>query len=162
MNTTARRKTASIIATILVVGATAALAFAQGQQKRPEPSVPKQPISVPYTDIGHSVKIIGAYGLPLGTYLKLEGRRIGTATKPTKLGEGNFLAEKVNGKPLPAPTSLWLDRVTALPAGTACSVEGYETGEMIGVSNEVIQHTGVAPQAAFQFNVHFVTLTVRH
>lgn len=145
---------------LLVLSTSGPLVLAHGRQ--PPTLAPQPPRTVRYTDIGQSVNIIGAYGQPLGTYLMLQGRRVGTAVNSTKSGPDNFLVEKVNGKALASPISATIERVGALPAGTPCTVEGYETGEMVGVSADVVAHMGgVQPQTALQFRVRFVSLKVR-
>ena len=60
----------------------------------------KRPIVVPYTDVGHRVQIVGRFGKPLGTVLRLEGHRFGNSRGPTMLGGENFLIDRIDGVPV--------------------------------------------------------------
>ncbi len=121
-----------------------------------------QTTRIPYTDVGHRAQIVGRFDQPIGDYLVLEGIRIGSAQHPSKLGFDNFKVEKINGKPLGTPVKIWVDELTPKPAGTRCTAEGYETGEMIGVPDQVLDRTGrPGPQAPWQFAVRFVVLSAR-
>ena len=125
------------------------------------PTVGPSVSSISYTDIGDSVQILGRFGLPLGRYLTLEGRRIGTDKVPRKMGAGNFLVEKVNGKATSQPCTVWVNRMTTLPAGTRCVLTGYETGEMVGIPPDVQTHIGgPMMQAVWHFSVRLVVLKV--
>ena len=121
----------------------------------------QQQKTVSYADIGNKVQILGRFGLPLGTYLTLDGTRFGLAKGPTKVGGGNFRIERVNSEPLSAPMEMWVDKIKGFATDTPCRVEGYETGEMIGVPDEVLRRSGgFQPQAGWQFHVDFVTVGV--
>ncbi len=118
-----------------------------------------RPIQVPYSEVGSRVQIVGRLGEPLGAYLVLDGIRFGESQGPTMMGGGNYRVESVNGKRLTKPVELWIDSIKKLPAGRRCRVDGYETGQMIGVPGEVLRRTGQAPpQAVWQFSVEFVTV----
>lgn len=122
-----------------------------------------QPIQVPYREVGSRVQILGQFGLPLGTYLVLEGVRFGTSTGPTMMGGGNFRVISVNGKPVPQKTELWIAKIKGEPTGKHFKIEGYETGGMIGVPREVERKTGSEPQQAlWQFRVEFVPASVKN
>lgn len=146
---------------LLLVLVAGALLLAQAQKTPPSPAG-EHVSTVPYWEIGNRVQILGTLGQPIGTYLRLEGKRVGQAKVPTKTGPGDFRVEKVNGKPLAQPLTLWSEPVKAWPMGTRGVVEGYETGEMIGVPEEVLARTGrPAPQAVWQFSVHFISLAAK-
>ncbi|HVT14514.1 MAG TPA: hypothetical protein VHE55_19795 [Fimbriimonadaceae bacterium] len=130
----------------------AALGFAPFSRQDP-------PIRVSYAEVGSRVQIVGRLGEPLGSYLVLNGVRFGDSHGPTMMGGGNFRVQSVNGKHLAEPVELWIDSIKKLPAGRRCKVEGYETGQMIGVPGEVLRRTGqTPPQAVWQFSVEFVTV----
>jgi len=124
-------------------------------------AAPRTPETFPYTDYGERFQITGMFGLPLGTYLKLEGQRVGTGKGPRRMGLGNFRVERVNGRVQAAPLIVWVNRVTVLPAGTRCMVRGYETGEMTGEPLDVERHVpGPLPQAVWSFRPRLVVLSV--
>jgi hypothetical protein len=119
----------------------------------------QRPVDVRYDEVGHKIRIIGRYGHPLGTYLELDGRRHGNSKGPTKTGGGNFIVERVNGKAVADATDIYVPQLAAEKDGTRCRVEGYETGEMIGVPDAVLKRTGgPGPQAAWQFYVRLEVL----
>src|ERR1043166_818351 len=103
-----------------------------------------QTSTVPYTDIGTRIQVLGQFGSPLGSYLKLEGKRQGTAMHNAMNVAGDFLVERVNGVKLATPRMMWIDQVAKYPEGTDCLVRGYESGEMIGVPAEVTKNEGGA------------------
>lgn len=117
----------------------------------------EQAQTVPYTDLGYRVQVIGPLGTPLGRYLTIEGRR----AQQGKVGVQTLLVEKVDGKPLKTPVGLWVDNIRNLPAGTRCVLKGYETGRMIGTPPDVLRKAGLpAPQAGWQFQVVFIAVQV--
>ena len=135
--------------------------FATLPETTAAPTVGPPVSSISYSDIGDSVQILGRFGLPLGRYLTLEGRQIGTDKVPRRMGAGNFLVEKVNGKATSQPCTVWVSRMTTLPAGTRCVLTGYETGEMVGIPPEVESHVrGPMMQAVWHFSVRLVVLKV--
>ena len=121
-------------------------------------------------DVGTRVEVIGALGMPLGKWLTLEGLR--PETMPGKGGQhrtfGNlFKVDRVNGQALRLPVYVTLDNVRQLPAKTACTFSGYETGGMVGMPEDALLHTGhhkPAPQAAiswgWRFEERFVVVKV--
>ncbi len=141
---------------VLAASALGLLVLAHGQPRQAQ-QPNKHVMAVSYWDIGGRIQVIGNFGQAIGSYLVLEGKRNGKSKMPTKTGPGDFLVTKVNGKPLSPPAPIWVQGVASYPIGTLCRVDGYETGEMIGVPPDVLQHTGgIAPQAVWHFNVHFV------
>ncbi len=119
------------------------------------------PTTVPITDIAHRVQITGWFARPIGEYLVLDGTRVGATQRATKSGPGDVRVERLNGAPHQEPRTIWVQKLANVPAGTPCYVEGYETGGMIGLPDEVIHRNGgMAPQAGWQFHVEFVPLRV--
>ena len=90
--------------------------------------------SVDWKEIGYGVKITGKLGMPIGTFVEIEGRREdleGMAMKGA-VHTTLFRVEKVNGKSIEKPVSIAV-RGVDLPPSTPCVLQGYETGEMVGV-----------------------------
>ena len=148
-----------VLLSVFVFGS---LLLARAQKRPTSPSRSHHPTTFPYWQVGHQVQILGAFGRPIGTYLRLEGKRVGRSQYPTKSGPGNVLVQRVNGTTLSSPMTVWSDQARSLPVDTSCLVEGYETGEMVGVPPDVLAHTGgAAPQAVWNFHVHFISLSAR-
>ena len=115
---------------------------------------------VSFTDVGRSVQIIGQYGKPPGTVLKLEGRRVGNSKGPSKMGGGNFRIERIDGVPLKEKSIPWIEEILKLPEGTRCTIEAYETGSMIGSPPGAIEHGAPIMQAVWQFKLDLVVVKV--
>jgi hypothetical protein len=112
----------------------------------------KPPTHVSFRDIHRegSVKIIGHFGIPIGTMVKLEGRR----AKPSK--RSNYLTlhfrsvndKEVAGDPRYEPY-IQIANVDSLPEDQEIVLEGYET----------IQWSG-APDINWHLDVTFVVTKV--
>ena len=97
----------------------------------------------------------GRLGPPLGTYLQIEGVRLESG----KVGTRTLLVDTVDGRQLVEPIGVWIENVPdpGLPAGVRCVLRGYESGEMIGIPDAVLEAENLpAPQAAWQFRRYFV------
>ena len=59
------------------------------------------------------------------------------------------------------PIGVWIDNVDALPAGTRCILNGYESGKMIGLPRAVAEKENLPnPQACWQFYRYFIATSV--
>jgi hypothetical protein len=102
---------------------------------------------------------IGILGYRLGAYLTIEGIR----AEKGKVGTNTLLVDKVNGKKLDMPVSLWVDNLEypGLPKGERCILRGYESGKMIGLPDEVAKKEHLPrPQFAWGFFRYFVVTSV--
>lgn len=117
----------------------------------------RQASTVPYTDIGGRITVLGRFGSPLGTYLVLSGHREGTAIHNAMNVAGDFKIERVNGVKIKDAVMLWVDEVAAFPNGTACTLRGYESGGMIGIPSEVTKKEGGSgSQTPWHFETQFM------
>jgi len=100
---------------------------------------------------------MGRLGHPIGTFLRIEGRRLESG----KVGKRTLLVERVNERELSPAVGIWVDNID-LPVGARCSISGYESGRWIGVPPEVARAEGLLPrQAEWQFQRFFVATSVR-
>ena len=103
---------------------------------------------------------MGRLGYPIGTFLTISGIRA-ELREEAKVGTGTLIVDNVGGKRLEAPMRVLIRNVGSLPSGTRCSFRGYETGEWIGVPDEVLEATGSrGPQALWQFYRYFIVVSV--
>jgi len=113
--------------------------------------------TVSYSDIGSRITVLGRFGQPLGSYLVLKGHRIGTEMHDAMNVRGDFKAAEVNGVKLKEPRMMWIDDVAKYSNGTAVTVRGYESGQMIGVPAEVTQKEGgIGSQTPWHFETEFI------
>lgn len=100
---------------------------------------------------------IGSLGFKIGSYLTIAGVRAeGLLTD----GNQTLLVDTINGHKLDQPVRIWIDGV-ALPEKERCILKGYETGQWIGVPDEVLRVTGrPPPQAGWQFHFGFSPTSV--
>jgi hypothetical protein len=95
---------------------------------------------------------MGLLGHRIGTYLRIEGVREETG----KAGQQTLCVDRVGGEALSQPIDIWIENV-ALPAGTRCVLNGYESGRWIGVPHEIVMAGHAHPQQAmWQFQRYFV------
>ncbi len=99
---------------------------------------------------------VGSLGYNIGSYLTIEGVR----QEVGKVGNQTLRVDTINGHKLEQPVPIWMNGVE-LPAKERCIFKGYETGEWIGVPEEVLRATGKpAPQAGWQFRFSFAATSV--
>jgi hypothetical protein len=103
---------------------------------------------------------LGHFGLPLGVYLTIEGRR----SEAPKTGTRTLRVDTLNGKKLAEQVDLWVENIRDLPPDVRCVLKGYETGRMIGTPPAVLEAAreagkeAVLPQPVWQFQVYFVAI----
>jgi hypothetical protein len=122
---------------------------------------PNAPANRPRNSILHPPDVpIGSLGFPLGSYLKLEGRR----EDGGMAGDQTLLIETINGKRLGNRSVIWVENVRLPPPQFRCVLRGYETVRMIGdppaleqAEKEAGENVGLV-QRGFQsdLNVRFV------
>jgi hypothetical protein len=94
----------------------------------------------------------GLLGHPLGAYLTIEGVRF----EGGKTGVKTLLVDKVNGKKLEKPITIWIKNVI-LPKGERCILNGYESGNMVGVPEKAIKIENMPqPQKRWSFFKYFI------
>ena len=117
-------------------------------------------IAVPITLCGWDDGPIptGKLGFKLGTYLAIEGVR---QTNGVKTGTHTIVVDTVNGKKCDQPVSIEVANISTLPEGVRCKINGYETGRMIGVPDEVAEKEKIpVPQMTWQFYRSFVATSI--
>ena len=100
-------------------------------------------ISINYKDIGSKVDIIGRFGEPLGTIIKLDGvcqYKSEMGSRPIMSG---YKVSKVNGKELKEPIAIRLP-INSMIYGKRYVFIGYERGQMCGEPPEA-QISGCPP-----------------
>lgn len=96
-------------------------------------------------------------GHPLGKYLTIEGIR----AERGKVGVRSLLVDRINGQEVSPPIGIWIENVDALPKGVRCILNGYESGRMIGVPQEVAEKENMpSGQAMWQFQTYFLVTSV--
>ena len=99
----------------------------------------------------------GRLGLPLGTYMTIEGIK----SEAPKSGTYILFVDTLDGKKLEKSVSVPLENVHTLLSGVRYILRGYETGRMIGVPLEVARKESIPlQQAAWQFYRTFVVTSV--
>ena len=104
---------------------------------------------------------IGSLGLPVGSYLTIEGLR----TDGGKTGGRTLLVDTVNGAKLAEPVGIWVENMDALPGGR-CVLKGYETLQMVGAppayfaAAKEAGRDATTPQAGWQVRLYFVATSV--
>ncbi len=112
---------------------------------------------------------LGKLGLPLGTYLTVEGHaaKAGFKVNPTS----TLVVDTVNGKRLEQPVAVVLEDLDMnhpLPQHGRVVIKGYESGKMIGTPPGAIEAAKEAgkdiglPQAGWQFYRFFVLTSWVH
>ena len=99
----------------------------------------------------------GRLGHPLGTYVTIEGVR----AERGKVGVKTLTVDRINGQDTFPPIRIWIENVEELPEGTRCTLNGYESGKMIGLPKEVAEAENIPiPQATWQFYRYFLVTSV--
>jgi hypothetical protein len=104
---------------------------------------------------------IGSLGLPVGSYLTIEGLR----TDGVKTGSQTLLVDTVNGAKLAEPVGIWVENMDALPGGR-CVLKGYETLRMIGAPPAYFAaareagREATAPQLGWRVDLYFLVTSV--
>lgn len=111
--------------------------------------------AVQYSNLGDRVKIIGHFGIPIGQYIIIEGKRSKTDNLATT--SNTLSVEKLNGKTLKIPADIKLDDIDSLNEGVVYVLKGYETGGMIGIPppNEIARRQGGQMEFGLRFQVSF-------
>jgi hypothetical protein len=100
---------------------------------------------------------MGRLGYPLGTYLTIEGVRAEGGKGSVRILE----VSRVNGETTDPPTPIWVENIPILTEGKTCVLNGYESGKMIGVPDEVAQKENLlVPQAGWQLFHYFIVTSV--
>ena len=105
---------------------------------------------------------VAVCGMPLGNLVLIEGVRV----EGFKTGIQTLRIDKINGKALASPTTIWVDNAE-LPKEVRCILRGYEIIQMIGKPPAYAQFAKLKhlppppePQAAWQVFHTFVVLEV--
>ena len=103
----------------------------------------------------------GVLGHPLGTHLKIEGKRYVDANHPGAF-PNSMVVDTVNGRSLARPIAIEIANVPFVPTDTRCIVSGYESGKMVGLPVAVAHAEGLEPaQVIWQFYNFFVLTSVQ-
>jgi hypothetical protein len=141
--------TRRVKSTMLLTGTIVPLLFAAAA---PEP----KSISVQELLFGKAT-ITGFLGVPLGTYVTIEG------TRPDQLMKirNAMTVDTLDGKKLAAPVTIEIDGVEELPAGTRCIFRGYETGAMVSSPIDPLAKRDSVPQQNFHFSSWFDAIQIK-
>jgi len=105
---------------------------------------------------------MGHLGYPLGTYLTIEGVTTNLDKARTQIEA--LIVDKINETKLITPTGIWISNIGSfglLPKGERCVLKGYESGQMIGVPDEVAKTENLPPnQACWQFYKYFIITSI--
>jgi len=101
---------------------------------------------------------IGSLGLPVGSYLTIEGSTI----DGMKTGGRTLRVDTVNGARLAQPVAIWVENMDALPNDTRCVLKGYETLRMVGAppayfaAAKEAGREATSPQLMWQVDLYFM------
>jgi hypothetical protein len=111
-------------------------------------------------------KILGPLGLPLGTYMTIEGKpcAVGFGGKVksqslediSKAGVHSLEVSRVNGEELQAPVIITFTRSAKFNPANYYAVRGYQTGEFGPGHPDPREPDASAPQTNYQFWIRFV------
>ena len=104
---------------------------------------------------------IGRLGLPIGTYLRIEGHRYEPTKPPFKVHARTILVDTVQDKRLDVPIKLSIKNVDtdSLDIETRCVFNGYEAG-VWGGSPEGLPPGTPVESHVFHFHPYFVVVSV--
>ena len=104
---------------------------------------------------------IGRLGLPIGTYLRIEGHRYEPTKPPFKIPARTLLVDTVQGNLLDVPIKISIKNVDtdSLDIETRCVLNGYEAG-VWGGSPEGLPPGTPVEQHAFHFRPYFVVISI--
>jgi len=101
---------------------------------------------------GESVQIKGRLGVPLGHVVTIEGVSVRQKARPDS-AQYYLLIEKLNGKKLKDPISVWIEDPKKLSDSKRYIFKGYETGGMVGTPYEGLRQ---GDKVRLYFVVNFV------
>lgn len=119
---------------------------AAGTNAVPDPA--RMSLSIPMGFLGHR----------LGTYLTIEGV---APQGGDKTGGHVLRVDTVNGKKLETPVGITISGTGQISKGERCVFNGYESGGMMGIPDEVAEKEHLPPtQADWQFARWFVVTSI--
>jgi hypothetical protein len=128
------------------------------RSKRAEVAAVKSAAPVPPSSM---TRPIGLLGLPIGTYVRIEGHPYRPTKPPFKVHARTLLVDTLQGKKLNAPIKLVMMNIgsDSLSTETRCVLNGYESGAWVGSPEGLPPGTPVE-QAVFHFHHYFVVTSV--
>ncbi len=128
------------------------------ESKRAEVATAKNAPPVPSSSM---TRPIGRLGLPIGTYVTIEGQRYKPTKPPFKVHARTLLVDTLQAKRLDVPVKLVIKNIDidSLNTETRCVLKGYESGAWVG-SPEGLRPGTPVEQTKFHFHHYFVVTSV--